>query len=214
MRRRDTLPVVDPPEGLTAEGSASKTVHGVVLAAGTSSRYGERNKLLEPINDKPLLRHAIEPLLAADLDGVTVVLGHEAEVVRDAISDLLDREDVAVTVNDRYADGQSTSVAAGVDAARERGAHGVLLALGDMPSVSVDAIEALLATYREGREGALAAAVEGERGNPVLFDRRYFDDLRAVDGDVGGRELLLADGVAVETGDPGVLRDVDRPNER
>jgi len=214
MRRRDTLPVVDPPEGLTAEGSASKTVHGVVLAAGTSSRYGERNKLLEPINDKPLLRHAIEPLLAADLDGVTVVLGHEAEVVRDAISDLLDREDVAVTVNDRYADGQSTSVAAGVDAARERGVHGVLIALGDMPSVSVDAIEALLATYRAGQEAALAAAVEGERGNPVLFDRRYFDDLCAVDGDVGGRELLLADGVAVETGDPGVLRDVDRPNER
>jgi molybdenum cofactor cytidylyltransferase len=65
--------------------------------------------------------------------------------------------------------------------------------------------------YRDGRATALAAACDGQRGNPVLFDGRHFDALRNVSGDVGGREILREsdDAALVETSAPGVLQDID-----
>lgn len=209
MRRRDSLPVVDPADLPSEESRPSESVHGVVLAAGTSSRFGGRNKLLEPVDGTPLVRRAVRTAAASDLDGVTVVVGHDADRVRAALDGL----DVRIRRNDRFADGQSTSVAVGVAAARERNADAVLVALGDMPAVSVGTVNLLLSAYSRGEWTALAAACDGRRGNPVLFDGRHFDALRSVEGDAGGREVLLAEGVLVETGDPGVLRDVDRPED-
>jgi molybdenum cofactor cytidylyltransferase len=80
-----------------------------------------------------------------------------------------------------------------------------------MPAVEPASIEALVRVYRAGEYTAVAAAYEGRRGNPVLFDRDCFDALRAVEGDVGGRRILLEgdDSALVETGDPGVVRAVD-----
>lgn len=209
MRRRDSLPVVDPADLPSDGGRPSESVHGVVLAAGTSSRFGGRNKLLEPVEGAPLVRHAVETVAASDLDGVTVVVGHDDDRVRAALDGL----DVRVRRNDRFADGQSTSVAVGVAAARARNADAVLVVLGDMPAVSVETVNMLSSAYSRGEGTALAAACDGRRGNPVLFDGRHFDALLSVEGDAGGREVLLAEGVLVETGDPGVLRDVDRPED-
>lgn len=211
MDDRETLTVIDPASVAAEEPVASPTVHGVVLAAGTSSRYGGSNKLLELIDGEPVVTHTVEAVRAADLDGITVILGHDAERVGAAVSGLR----VNLQTNDRYAEGQSTSVATGVAAARERGADAVLIALGDMPFVSVETIETLLSVYARNAGDAVAAACGGKRGNPVLFDERFFDALSSVEGDVGGRELLYSDpgAVAVETGDPGVLHDVDSPGD-
>jgi molybdenum cofactor cytidylyltransferase len=188
------------------------SVHGVVLAAGTSDRYGDRNKLLESIDGEPLVRHAVSTMTASSVDGVTVVVGHEA----DRVAAVVDELDVELRHNPDYEAGQSTSIAAGIAAASERDADAVLFALGDMPRIAVETVETLVRTYDAGVADAVAAAYRGERGNPVLFDRTYFDELAAVDGDVGGRAILLddPDAVAVETGDPGVRYDVDRPADR
>lgn len=193
----------------TTDRETQRTVHGVVLAAGTSSRYGGANKLLEPIDGDPLVVHAVRALSASSVDGTTVVVGYEAARVREALADLA----VDVRVNQAFEAGQSTSVATGVEAAREHGADAVVFALGDMPDVAVQSVETLLAAYRSGEGDALAAAYEGTRGNPVLFDSRFFDDLATIDGDVGGREILRTEPTAavIETDDPGVLRDIDRP---
>jgi molybdenum cofactor cytidylyltransferase len=211
MDRRDTLPVLDPAELPGPADRPDAAVHAVVLAAGTSSRFGANNKLLEAVDGEPIVVQSTRALLAADLAAVTVVVGHEADRVRAALADL----DVDVRHNRAFADGQSTSVATGVAAARDAGADAVVLALGDMPDVSFDAVDALVDAYRKGAGSALAVACEGHRGNPVLFDGEYFDGLADVDGDVGGREILLGedDAAAVETGDPGVLYDVDRPED-
>jgi molybdenum cofactor cytidylyltransferase len=208
----DGLPVVDPYE--VGPPVREARVHGVVLAAGTGSRFGRGNKLLAALDGRPLVRHAARTLLDADLDGVTAVLGHEAERVRGALSGL----PVETVANPDYREGQATSVRAGVRAARERGAgadatspDALLVALGDMPRVQPGTVNVLLDAYRAGAGDALAAAVEGQRGNPVLFDARFFDRLAAVSGDTGGRAILLDgdDAALVETGDPGVLGDVD-----
>lgn len=185
------------------------TVHGVVLAAGTSSRYGGSNKLLEPVDGEPLVRHAVRTVCASSVDSVTVVVGYEAERVREAVAD----HAVDFRVNQAFKQGQSTSVAAGIEATREHGADAVVFTLGDMPDVAVQSIEKLVEAYRRGAGTALAAACDGTRGNPVIFDNRLFGTLASVEGDVGGREILLndPDAALIETGDPGVLQDIDRP---
>lgn len=197
------LPADDPPR-----------VAGVVLAAGTSSRYGDRNKLLESADsDEPLVRIATRTLLDAGVDPVVVVVGHEADRVAAAVADL----PVETVENEAFRAGQSTSVRVGVDAvaAHEPAVDAVIVALGDMPFVAPDTVRALVAAYAAGVGDALAPAYEGRRGNPVLFDRRFFPALTDVDGDVGGRAILLGsdDAALVAVDDPGVRRDVDEPGD-
>jgi molybdenum cofactor cytidylyltransferase len=210
MSRRD-LPVRGPETFPAERARPDASVHGVLLAAGTSSRYGDANKLLAAVEGTPLVRQAATALVESAVDGVTVVVGHEHEQVAAAVDGL----DATVRHNEAYADGQSTSVRAGVERAADRDADAVLIALGDMPDVTAATHDLLVAAYAHGVADVLAAAHEGRRGNPVCFDARFFDALTAVDGDTGGRQLLqeFDEARAIETGDPGVLRDVDRPSD-
>jgi molybdenum cofactor cytidylyltransferase len=210
MERRDLL-TRDPASFPTLRDRPDASVHGILLAAGTSSRYGDTNKLLATVDGTPLVRHAAAALVDSAVDGVTVVVGCEAESVTDAFSGL----DVTIRQNENYADGQSTSVRVGIKSASARDADAALVALGDMPSVAPATHSLLVSAYKHGVADCMAAAHEGCRGNPVLFDAWFFPALTAVDGDVGGRQLLrdTDDAVTIETADPGVLRDVDHPNE-
>lgn len=213
MSGNDSLPVIQPPDASRGRSPVERHVHGVVLAAGTSSRYGAENKLLSSYEGEPLVRHAVETVVEADVDDVTVVLGHDAPQVAATVEEF---DDVSVRANPDYEQGLATSVRAGVRGARDADADAVLVALGDMPAVSCRTVDNLVAVLRQGLASAAAAAYEGTRGNPVVFDRRYFDALERLDGDEGGRSVLLAsdDAVAVETGDQGVVFDVDRPEDR
>jgi len=198
----DGLVLVDGSE-LDPDGPrADAGVAGVLLAGGLGSRFENGNKLLADVGGRPVVYHAAATL-ADGVDDVTVVLGHEPERVRAALSGL----DVAFVVNDDYAEGQATSVRAGVEAAPD--ADALVVALGDMPFVLPRSVRMLVEAYRAGEGTALAAAYKGQRGNPALFDADHYDALTGVEGDTGGRELLLSEGVLVETGDPGVRTDID-----
>lgn len=204
----DGLSVVAPP--FETAGRPETRVAGVLLAAGTSSRFGAANKLLADLDGEPLARHAARTLVDAGLDSLVAVVGYEADRVRAAVDGL----GLTVVENPDYADGQATSVRAAVetlDADLDTDVDAAVFALGDMPRVSSETVSLLIAAHRAGRGSALAAAHDGVRGNPVLFDASQFPALAGVEGDVGGRELLRsgADSALVETGDPGVRRDVD-----
>lgn len=196
------LPIVDPPDAPAGDG----VIIGILLAAGTSSRFGEANKLLVEIDGEPIVRAAAQSLVSSRVDDVIVVVGYEADRIREVLADL----PVSIVDNPAYADGQATSVRIGAESARGR-ADAVVFALGDMPRVAPASVDALIAAYLDGAGDALAAACDGQRGNPVLFDARFFDRLAAVTGDSGARDLLLDSDAAalVETGDQGVLADVD-----
>lgn len=202
------LPVVEPPE--IVEGSVREgPVPGVLLAAGTSSRFGEANKLLADLGGEPLVVHAARTLAAATVDSLVAVVGADG----DRVAAALDGLGFEVVENPDYERGQATSVRTGVRAIEDQvpDAAGAVFALGDMPAVSPDSVDLLVAAYRDRAATALAAAADGERGNPVLFDAEHFAALSDVDGDVGGREILLGgeQSALVETGDPGVRRDID-----
>lgn len=190
----------------TVESDADASdVAGVLLAAGTSSRFEGGNKLLADVDGAPLVRRAAATLEAARVDPVVVVLGRDAPAVRDALDGLA----LETVENPDYAAGQSTSLERGIRAVATR-ADAAVVALGDMPFVESATVDALVDAYRDGVGDALAAAYDGGRGNPALFDADYFPALTALEGDVGGRELLRRNGTLVETDDPGVRLDVDR----
>lgn len=186
-------------------------VAGVLLAAGTSSRFGERNKLLEPIDGIPLVRRSAETLVDAGLAPLIAVVGHDAPKVREALAGL----GIEILENEAYREGQATSVRAAVRALAARGdVDAAVFALGDMPFVAADSVRTLVSTYAAGDATALAAAYEGVRGNPVLFDRQHFTALSTVVGDTGGKSVFKeANHALVETGDPGVRFDIDTTDD-
>src|SRR5689334_5152664 len=189
---------------------AGRAIAGLVLAAGRSTRMGGPNKLLEEINGKPLVRIATEHVLASRARPVIVVTGHQKERVERALSGL----PVTFVHNADFAEGLSTSLKAGI-AAVPAEADGVVVGLGDMPQVSAALIDKLIAAFDPER-GALVAipTLGGKRGNPVLWSRRFFADLMAVEGDVGARHLIGGYGeavVEVPVEDAAALTDVDTP---
>ncbi len=184
-------------------------VSAVVLAAGQSTRMG-KNKLLAPLNGKPLIRYALEAALSSQADETIVVTGHDADAIKEAISGL----DVRIVHNPDYAKGMSTSLRCGLSAIGED-SDGALMLLGDMPGVDAELINRLIAAFapQEGRAICLASR-HGKRGNPVLWARRFFSAMSDLEGDIGARNLLAAypELIAeVEAGTDAPLTDIDTP---
>jgi molybdenum cofactor cytidylyltransferase len=192
-----------------AESDAQR-IAAVVLAAGRSTRMGGPNKLVAEIGGRPLVRIAAEQALASRAAPVIVVTGHQRERVEAALAGL----PVRLVHNPDFAQGLGTSVRAGI-AAVPTDADGAVVCLGDMPQVDAGLINALIAAFDPAR-GALAVmpTIDGKRGNPVLWSRRFFPDLMALEGDVGARTLIGRYGEAVievpMTG-TAALVDVDTP---
>ncbi len=163
-------------------------IAGIVLAAGASRRFGSQ-KLLAPIGGVPLVRRSVERLLETSLEEIVVVLGSDATAVGDALAGLR----VRAVRNVAYATGMGSSLRAGVDALGPA-AEAALIALADQPGVGADIVDGLIARYRADRPAVVAPLYRGGvRGNPVLFDRSVFDELRAVAGDEGGRSVVARD---------------------
>ena len=182
----------------------------IVLAGGVSARMG-RQKLTLPMSDgRPLVRAAVEQVLAAGLDDTVVVLGGDAESVASILAPL----PVRMVVNPRYAEGQSTSLRAGLDALGPE-TEAVVVALGDQPLPDPGVIRRLVTAFRTtGRPIAVPVYQDG-RGNPVLFAAGLFGELRAVTGDRGGRGVIARDPsrVAEVPVDALMPPDIDTPRD-
>ncbi len=186
-------------------------VAAVVLAAGLSSRMAPANKLLvTDANGVSMVARVVDAVLASRAAPVLVVVGHQAEAVR---ASLAGRAVTFVHAAD-YATGMAASLRTGITAL-PAAACAALICLGDMPLVGAPLLDRLIDAYDpdEGRLIVLPTS-RGKRGNPVLWDRRFFADMTQLRGDVGARALLNthAEAVAeVETNDDAILSDYDRP---
>jgi molybdenum cofactor cytidylyltransferase len=198
-----------PRENAPAVPSAPK-IAALVLAAGTSSRMGE-NKLTADWNGKPIVRRTVEAAAASHVASVTVVTGHQAGGVRNALKDL----NVRFVSNPDYLQGLSTSLRAGLKALPE--CDGVIVLLGDMPEIAPAFIDRMIAAFspEDGRAIVLATR-HGKRGNPVLWGRRFFAGMENVAGDTGAKHLIGDNEELVceiEADTDAVLDDVDTPEE-
>ena len=190
--------------------SAEKKVAAVVLAAGRSTRMGGPNKMLAELNGKPLVRIVTEQALASKASPVIVVTGHQADEVEKALQGL----DVTFVRNPDFASGLASSVRAGI-AAVPASVAGAMVCLGDMPLIDKGLLDKLIAAFSPERGSLIAVPVSGgRRGNPVLWSRRFFGELMAIDGDIGGRHLVDHHSeavVEVPVDGDGAFLDIDTP---
>jgi CTP:molybdopterin cytidylyltransferase MocA len=177
----------------------------IVLAAGGSTRMG-RPKMLLPVEGRTLLAAAVQPHLDAGIGRVVVVLGAEAAAVR-AGAGLPADPRIAVIVNRRWRDGQSSSLRRGLAACE--GADGVLVALGDQAGATASRVARIAAAWGPDVPLVLPRSKTGRAAHPVLFGRCLWQELRALRGDVGAREVVRRHAKTAVRVDVPPLADVD-----
>ncbi len=180
----------------------------LVLAAGLSRRMGRR-KLLLDLHGEPVVRRAVEGVLA-HVEDTLVVTGPADDAIRDALAGL----PVRVAINPTPEAGQGTSIAAGVSALAA-GTHAVLVALGDQPRLPTGLIPTLLEAFGHTGAAIVAPAYRGVQATPVLFAATMFPELVALTGDEGARSIVRRDPSRVHVVglDLPMPDDVDTPDD-
>ena len=194
-------------------GSESGRFEAIVLAAGLGARFGG-GKLLAPFRGRPLIAGALRAALESPAISVVVAIAQDDAQLETVALNLDDYADVRVVKVAEPARGMGASLAAAARAV-PTDLDGVFVFLGDMPLIGPD-VAATLARALTGRSGIVAPVHAGRRGHPVLFGGDWIPALCALDGDSGAQGLIRQAGdrfIAVETGDPGVLFDVDHPED-
>jgi len=182
---------------------------GIVLAAGLSTRFGAVKQTLA-WKGTTLAAQAARTALDAGLNPVVAVLGSGAEKVEKALESF----PVQFAFNPDYAAGQSTSVRKGLEALPSR-TGAALFILADQPLIDSTLIRRIVQAHRRTFARACVPVFEGKRGNPVLFDRSLFGELRELSGDTGGKPLLekYRDHVISIPAGPEALADIDTPED-
>lgn len=200
---RSNAPVVGLTVGLTVG-----PIVGILLAAGASTRF-KANKLLYPLPDGTPIAVVAAQNLRAALDRVVAVVRPDVPELAQALAGA----GVEVTICPDAAAGMGHSLAHAI--ALTPNAGGWVVALADMPFVAPETIRRVAAALQDGADLA-APAYRGSRGHPVGFAASYREDLAALTGDAGARDVLERDRArmrAIEVDDPGVLRDIDTPDD-
>jgi molybdenum cofactor cytidylyltransferase len=171
-----------------------REVAAILLAAGQATRFGggpQETKLAADLDGKPLIRYAAEAALASRAVRVTLVTGHAAEKVQDSVAGL----ELFVVHNPAYAEGLSASLKAGV-AALPDSVRGAVILLADMPFVTPEVIDRLIAYFEDAptEPDAVVPLRNGRQGNPVLIGRTLFPEVARLDGDRGAKALLAGQG--------------------
>lgn len=178
------------PQPRRAAAKPTGKPHILLLAAGKSSRMRGENKLLREIDGEPLVVRTAKRLSASKAGGMTIVINPETAGLAKVIAGQGDQIIEAADANT----GLAASLRAGINAL-PASASAVVIALTDMPDVTAADIDALIDAYDPANSALIVAptAPNGKRGNPVLFDRRYFEPLSSLTGDTGAKALIEAE---------------------
>lgn len=188
------------------QASLHKKVSGIILAAGTASRMG-RTKQLLPYQGKPMLAHVLENVKQSRLHEVIVVLGHDADTIRQQVS----LKGVIQADNPDHAKGQSTSVVKGISKV-STDSDGAMFLLADQPLITPEIINRILSGFETTDKPIVIPVYENIRGNPVIISRSLFPELTSLSGDTGARvlfEKFQSDILKINIQDSGILLDID-----
>ena len=185
-------------------------VSAVLLAAGASRRMGDVNKLLVPIEGVPMVRRAAAAILDSGVAELVAVLGHE----RDAVAAALDGLSLSIVHNADHADGQVTSVRAGL-AAVSPGSDAHMMCLADQPLLEAGDYRRLIAAFAALPPGMICVPThEGDRGNPVILPAALKDQVLSRGVKFGCRNLIGDNPglvAPVEMENPAFVIDIDTP---
>lgn len=185
----------------------SRTVAGLVLAAGFSRRYGADKRIAE-LNDGQKLLSASLRLPCSLLQDVWVVVRPD-----DELEPLQIPQSSHVVRSERTRDGMGHSIASGMRAVEEQSsAAAVAIFLGDMPWINPQTLHALI--ERAAADQIVVPTYRGQPGHPVLFGRKFWVEMQGLTGDIGAKAVIQANSQAVqrvEVVDHGILADIDLP---
>lgn len=159
-----------------------KRIALIVLGAGQSRRMGQ-SKLTLPLGNRPIFAHVLEAATATNLPVYAVIRRPHEEL--EALCGFFS---VMPLYNDNAHLGQATSVVVGVETAGPL-YDGLLFLPGDMPFLDTPLLQALVRSFTETNQ-IVRPYYKGKGRAPVLFGRDWYEDLRALTGDVGGRKII------------------------
>jgi len=143
-------------------------------------------KQLMPLGQSTILGQTIDNFLSSKLSEIVVVVGYKAQEVINAIGN----RQVKVVINPDYQQGMGTSIAAGLSLISSK-VQGIMIALADQPFIDRQIIDILIEAFNTGIRGIVIPVYKGRRGNPVIFNISYKQELLALKADIGGREIIV-----------------------
>ena len=185
------------------------TIEIIVLAGGCSRRSGKVNKLIQPLKGGLLIEHTLATISKVEGVSKSIVLGYEYDMLYPIIS----KFDVKVIRNTDYIKGIGRSIAKGVKSL-DNTIKSVIIALADMPFISVDDYNLIITSSQESKKDTIIIPTyRKKRGHPRLFKQYYFTKLRNLRGDQGAKEIITLHEksvIEVSSKNKYILKDFDR----
>lgn len=187
---------------------ANNSIVSLILAAGLSRRFGLENKLLHEVDGDSVVSRVVRAHLEAGLSPL-VVLGHESELVSEALEAL----PVRTIMNPDFEDGMGSSIAAGAKSLDLVEIRGVSICPGDLPWLKPDTIAQIVEIFvaNEGQKIVLPQCGE-RRGHPVFFPASAIRSLASLSGDQGARRIVEGgefEWTTATVADSGIFKDLD-----
>ena len=185
-------------------------ISSILLAAGQSKRMSGENKLIKSVKGIPLIKCALNNILKSHVNEIVIVLGYENET----IEKLIDKTSrIKFVFNSNFETGMASSIKKGIENLSGK-TDAFFISLGDMPSINYDTYNQLIKCNKNKK--AIVPMFKGQQGNPVLFPKSFEEKLLSIQGDSGAKKILEINKKEVlylEINDPGIIRDLDVPND-
>jgi len=183
---------------------------GVILAAGESKRMGTPKALLK-IGDRPFINHIAAQLASSHLDLIYAVLGDKAELIQPVLD-----KSINIIHNTDFHGGQASSLKVAISKIQYENCDGAMVALVDHPLISASVVSRLMESFYQSKKRIIVPTHGGKRGHPVLYSREVFPEILDAPADRSAKSIRLAnleETLEVEVDDPGVLVDIDTPQD-
>ena len=179
----------------------------ILLAAGNSKRFNG-NKLLAIYKDKPIYMHIVEKVLDLKVNKIICVTQYEE------IKEALLNTNINVVMNNNSSLGISSSIKLGINF--DKDADGYMFMVCDQPFISIESLNSVIDNFINGDKGIVCAGYGKNKGNPVIFSKRYINELLSLEGDSGGKKIVkehLNDLKIVNVNNEIELLDIDTQEE-
>ena len=182
------------------------SIKKILLAAGCSKRYGDKNKLTENFKGKHLIQHIIHTLLKVfDPCELLVILGHDSKVIKE----LIDNKDIRIVNNKKYKNGIGTSISLGIQHL-DTTVQGVMIIPADMPLISAEDLIKLENEFiAHNCKKVVLPKYKYTIGNPVILPKSYFATLKNLKEDFGAKSQIKENDIVKVDCDIGTVFDID-----
>jgi molybdenum cofactor cytidylyltransferase len=184
----------------------------VIMASGSSRRYGKENKLLQKIGGKTFFTRVLETIVRSDTFSAIIVVTRYDEIIIEAEK----YWNITCIYNKNADEGISESVKKGVEAADREGSDGYMFIPCDQVFLSEKTIRKLSVEFVEKSDSIVSPLFNGEFVSPVIFPKRFKERLLKLTGDKGGRGIISENRgsiTGIEINDEKEIRDIDTPED-